>query len=182
MKPLITLLILLVSLSTFSQNPGSKKLQADPKKSSVTYAMSHPMHDWEGKSNAVKAVIVYNPGTKALENIAVSIKVASFDSQNANRDSHMIEVLDAIRIPNVTFTSTSVSQEGDKLKILGTLTFHGVSKPLSIIATRSVADNALVFTGDFEVLMSSYNVEKPSLMGVTTSDIIKLSYHLVFPM
>lgn len=182
MKKTIIALLLLISLSVVGQNTGSKKLPADPKKSSVTYAMSHPMHDWEGKSNAVKAVIVYNPATKALENIAVSIKVSSFDSQNANRDSHMIEILDAIKIPNVTFTATSIAQEGDKVRILGTLTFHGVSKPLSITAAKSLVDNTLVFTGDFEVLMSAFNVEKPSLMGITTSDVIKLSYHLVFPM
>lgn len=182
MKKILSLLILLISLSAVCQNPGSKKIMADVKKSTVTYSMSHPMHDWDGKSNAVKAVIVYNPTTKALENIAVSIKVATFDSQNANRDSHMIEILDAIKIPNVTFTSTSISQEGEKFKILGTLTFHGVSKPMSIIATRSIADNTMTFTGDFDTLLSSFNVEKPSLMGITTSDVIKLKYNLVFPM
>jgi len=93
----------------------------------------------------------------------------------------MIEILDAIKIPNVTFTSTSISQEGEKFKILGTLTFHGVSKPMSIVATRSIADNTMTFTGDFDTLLSSFNVEKPSLMGITTSDVIKLKYNLVFP-
>ncbi|MCX6271314.1 MAG: YceI family protein [Bacteroidetes bacterium] len=181
-KQFLLLIILGITNLLHSQNSTvpSVKILADVKKSFVTYSMTHPMHDWDGTSKEVKAIILYNKSNQTIENVAVSIKISSFDSQNANRDSHMIEVLEAIRYPNVTFTSTSLKPEGNKITILGNLTFHGISKPVSFDVQKEMNGKTMILTGNFSVLMTEYKVEKPSLMGVSTSDVIKLVFHAEF--
>ncbi len=171
-----------ISTAIFCQTSTTSavKIFADTKKSTITYSMSHPMHNWDGISKDFKAVILYNRDKQSIENIAVSVKVASFDSQNANRDSHMIETIEGIKYPNVTFTSTSIKQDGNKINILGTITFHGISKPISIEVQKDLKGKTMIIEGNFQVLMTEYKIEKPSLMGMPTSDIIKLKLHIEF--
>lgn len=163
-----------------TNNPDIIKILANQKASSITYTMSHPMHDWDGVSKDLKAIILYNKEKQSIENVAVSVKVVTFDSQNANRDSHMIEVVDGIKYPGITFSSTSVKQEANKLSVLGNLTFHGVTKPVSFDAITETKGKTMVVTGGFTVLMTAYNIEKPSLMGMPTSDVIKLNFNIEF--
>ena len=181
---LVYLVILVISQfilsSVFAQTPVTSKIFADKTKSSVTYSLNHPLHKWDGTSKDVSSLIVYNRGNKLIENGAVAIKIGSFDSENANRDSHTIEVLEAIKIPNVTFSSTSIKAEGDELKITGNLTFHGVTKPISFSAKASNNGKELAVTGNFEIKITDFQITPPSLMGLATQDLIKLRFSVVY--
>lgn len=160
---------------------AKRKLVADKAMSTVSYAAKHPLHSWEAVSRDVNCAMIYNDELKVPETIAVSIKVASFNSDNGNRDSHAIEVLDGIKYPNVTFTSSDI-KAGDNgiLVAKGQLTFHGVAKPVTLQAVRKDAGNKLTLTGEFPVSMSDYNVERPSLLGLKTEDALSLRFTVVF--
>ncbi|MFD2571349.1 YceI family protein [Spirosoma soli] len=160
---------------------AKRKLIADKSLSTVTYAAKHPLHKWEGVSHDVNCAMIYNDDTKQPETVAVSIKVASFDSQNNNRDSHAMEVLDGLKYPNVTFTSSDVkASEDGTLTAKGNLTFHGVAKPVTLVATRKEAGGKMTIAGEFPVNLSDHNVERPSLMGLKTEDQMVLKFNVVF--
>lgn len=172
-----------VVLCAFAGPLAKRKLVADKAVSTVTYAASHPLHKWEGVSREVNCAMMYNDETKQPESVAVSIKVASFDSKNNNRDSHAIEVLEGLKYPNVTFVSSDI-KPGDSgtLTANGNLTFHGVTKPVTVQVARKEAGGKLTLTGEFPVSLTTYNVERPSLMGLKTNDEMKLSFNMVFPL
>ncbi|MEZ0612418.1 YceI family protein [Fibrella sp. WM1] len=167
-------------LLAFTAPTTPRKLIADKAKSVMTYTMRHPMHTWDGVSHDVQSVLVYNDLIDRIEAVAVAAKIASFDSQNANRDSHTIEVIEGLKYPRVTFTSTRIDQAGDKLNIRGNLSFHGVTKPVIIDGIRADKGDWLVATGEFPVKMSEYNVERPSLMMVPTEESFILKFSLVY--
>lgn len=169
-----------LTLNINAQSNTTKKINADKTQSSVTYAMSHPLHDWTAISKNVNAIIIYDETKKAITKTGISIPVSSFDSQNSNRDSHAIEVLDGIKIPNVTFSSTSIKNQNNVLIVNGNLTFHGITKPITFNATQVITDKAITISGNFEVKMSDYKIENPSLMGISTNDVIKLSFKTIF--
>ncbi|GAB3890691.1 YceI family protein [Spirosoma agri] len=170
-------------LCAFVSPMAKRKVIADKALSTVTYAAKHPLHKWEGVSHDVNCAMIYNDDTKLPENVAVSIKVASFDSDNNNRDSHAIEVLDGLKYPNVTFVSSDISAgENGVLVAKGNLTFHGVTKPVTLRAIRRDADGKMTLTGEFPVKMSDFNVERPSLMGMKTEDDMALKINVVFPL
>ncbi|GAB3949353.1 YceI family protein [Spirosoma harenae] len=168
-------------LLAFVAPTAKRKIMADKAASTVTYAAKHPLHSWEGVSHDVSCAMIYNDETKQPETVAVAVKVASFDSDNNNRDSHAIEVLDGIKYPNVTFTSSDI-KVGDNgaLTAKGTLTFHGIAKPVTLQATRKESGNKLTLTGEFPVSMSDYSIERPSLMGMKTEDGMMLRFNVVF--
>lgn len=181
MKNILLLFTLLsVGFSSFSQE--KKKIEADKKSSYITYAMKHPMHDWDAKSNMAKSVIVYNSTSQKIEAVAVVVPVKSFDSGNSNRDSHAIEVLEALKFPNVSFSASSIQESDSQVTAKGNLTFHGVSKPVELKATKSVIKNALKLEGGFTINMKDFAVEPPGLMGIKTDDKITIKYSMVFPL
>ncbi|KAA9356405.1 YceI family protein [Larkinella humicola] len=175
----------IVGLLAFVAPTASRKLMADKSQSVMTYTMHHPMHTWDGVSREVQSVLLYNDATDRIEAVAVAVKLASFDSQNANRDSHALEILDGIKYPRVTFSSTGIEQTQDKLKIWGNLTFHGVTRPVEVLAVRVDKAGQLLATGEFSIKMSDYNIERPSLMMVPTDEsfLVKFSmaYHKTAP-
>jgi len=65
----------------------------------ISYEGKHPLHNWKAVNNTVNCVITYNPDRQAIEAVAASARLISFDSHNANRDSHALEVLDALAYP-----------------------------------------------------------------------------------
>lgn len=177
----IAILILLFSVA-LSPKADSRKIIADKKASSVTYAMSHPAHDWDGVCKDVNAVIVYDNVTNAISQVAVSLKVDAFDSGNANRDSHAIEAMEGLKYPKVTFSSNKIKSSNNLLTADGNLTFHGITKPLTITVARTDTDKSITLNGKFDILLSDFNVERPSLFGVKTKDEVKLSFKVVFPL
>lgn len=163
-----------------AQQPAQIKVFADKKESSITYSMKHLLHSWEGVSNEVNSVILTDEKRNTISQAAVSVKIASFDSKNANRDSHAIEATEAIKYPAISFASSAIKQNGNNLDITGTLTFHGVSKTISINAEKQMVKNKTEIAGSFSVNMKDYNIDPPSLMGVATDEEIQLSFKIVY--
>lgn len=140
------------------------------------------MHDWDASAKTFKTVITYDDATKQINSVASVAKVQSFDSGNSNRDSHAIEVLDALRNPNITFVSNDIKQDGENLKIDGKLTFHGVTKPVTLIATRKDAKSLMTITGKMEINMTDFGVKPPGLMGISAKETIRIDYTMAFRM
>ena len=71
--------------------------------------------------------------------IAVQVKAASVDTANEKRDQHLRspDFLNAKQFPVISFKSTRVQPAGEgKYDVEGTLSLHGVSKPVSVQLTR----------------------------------------------
>ncbi|KAA9149222.1 YceI family protein [Amycolatopsis acidicola] len=66
---------------------------------------------------------------------AVSIKAASIDTRNADRDGHLRsnDFLQMDEYPEITFASTAIKQTGDnEFDVTGDLTIRGVTKSITI--------------------------------------------------
>lgn len=165
--------ILNILLSVFFQAPTY-----DITTSSITYTMKHKLHTWDGTSKQVNVASKWN-GDK-LEQVSVLAKVSSFNSGLSSRDSHMIEVLDALSIPNITFSSTSIQYNGAAITVSGKLQFHGVTKDIQFNVREKKENNQLLYEGEFPVLLESFNVERPSLLFVKTDNSMNIKFSLVF--
>jgi polyisoprenoid-binding protein YceI len=171
----------LLMLFSFVAPTAKRKLMADKKASTVTYAMHHPMHSWEAVSHDVTAAIVVDDETKKVETVAVVVRAASFDSKNANRDSHAIESIEGIKYPHITFSSQQVQDDGaDKLTVTGNLTFHGVTKSITIPISRKMANGMAIYEGNFDLKITDFKIEKPTLMMVPVEDELKMKFSLGF--
>jgi len=174
------IIILLYTTTSFAQEFKLKKLYADKNKSGITYAMNHPLHAWTGVSNNMLSVILLDTSNMEINELAVVVKIASFDSKNSNRDSNTIEVTEALKYPNVSLSSNSIKQVNDKLTVKGILKFHGVSKEIIFDAEKKIIKDEIKITGNFEILMTDFKIKPPKLLGIATNKDIKLSFTVFY--
>ncbi|WP_255770853.1 YceI family protein [Pseudarthrobacter sulfonivorans] len=70
----------------------------------------------------------------AEASLHATVKTASFESGDANRDGHVKgpDFFDVEQYPEMTFRATSVEGDGEDYTLTGDLTIRGVSKPVEL--------------------------------------------------
>ncbi|HLU28104.1 MAG TPA: YceI family protein [Glycomyces sp.] len=111
--------------------PAAGRYAIDPAASTIAFATTHvfgllPVHG----SFAVGGGTVDVADPLSESRVRAEIPAASIDTGNAQRDAHVrsSRYLDTDRHPTMTFVSERV--EGDRL--IGELTAHGVTKPVTL--------------------------------------------------
>ncbi|MGE5352595.1 MAG: YceI family protein [Acidobacteriota bacterium] len=173
-------LVIAALIINLTLNAQAKRFEADKKQSEISYKLTHPLHEIDAVSKDASVWIDLNQANRLIQKAFVQIPVTSFNSGNSNRDSHAMEVIDAITYPEVRFTSTSISQKGDSLKITGNLTFHGVTKPVSIYAAEAWNQDNLTVNGKFDISLTAFKVDRPSLLGVPVKDDLQFTFKQIF--
>jgi polyisoprenoid-binding protein YceI len=178
-----TKLLLLLAFSFVSALKAEAQIrQADliKNESWVSYRLVHPLHTIDAISKDVEYYIKLDPTKQEIKSVSAQVDVTTFDSGNSNRDSHAMEVIDALTFPDVTFSSTSIAQSGDSLSIAGRLTFHGVTKDILAAAVSKWSPNRLEVRGNFDVSLTAFNIERPSLLMIPVHDTLRFSFTSVF--
>jgi len=84
---------------------------------------------------AATLTIAEEPTDSAVE---VSVGVASIDTKDEQRDAHLrgADFFDVERYQTMTFRSTAIRHLGkDRWEIVGDLSLHGVTAPITLVAT-----------------------------------------------
>lgn len=106
----------------------------------INFKIKHLGYSWlYGRFNEFEGRFNYDPAKPDASSVDVTIKTASVDSNHAERDKHLRgkDFLAVDKYPTATFTSTSFKALGDgKAELKGTLTLHGVSKPVTIAVSE----------------------------------------------
>jgi polyisoprenoid-binding protein YceI len=146
----------------------------------LKYLLVHPLHHVEGISKDLVCTIDYDDATHTVTAASFEAEVSSFDSGNSSRDSHAMEVLDALTFPVVSFKSSSIAESGQNLEVKGDLTFHGQTKPITFPATLTSEGGKLSVAGGAEVSLTAYGIERPSLLLIPVNDTLHISFTMVF--
>jgi polyisoprenoid-binding protein YceI len=180
MKTQIGFILGWIVLATLPVLGQSKSIDCDKGQTSVTYFLSHPLHEVESTSKDIQSRIEIDRAKKEIKSVSTTIDVMTFNSGNSNRDSHAMEVIDAITYPDVIFTSSSMTQNGDSLKATGKLTFHGITKDIVIAAAVQWSQNQVNVTGAFNLSLTEFKVERPSLLMMKCDDILRFKLAAVY--
>ncbi|HXX62396.1 MAG TPA: YceI family protein [Bacteroidota bacterium] len=174
MKPYVLCLILVGVTGTAAQVTHLKQQKEG---SLMTYKLVHPLHHVEATSKEVVYDVQADATKKEIRSVSGWVDVTTFDSGNSNRDSHAMEVIDAISYPEAKFESADVLQRGDSLIVKGKLTFHGVTKDVLALCKASWSEGKLEVDGGFDVSLTAFNIDRPSLLMIPVED--RLSFSLV---
>ncbi|MGF3055691.1 YceI family protein [Microbacterium sp. YY-01] len=111
--------------------PGTWVL--DPKHSEVTFSVRHMMISKVRGTFGVKSATVSAPENPLEARVQASVDVTSVDTNDANRDAHLLsaDFFDAENYPTMEFVSTGARIEGDDFIVDGDLTIRGITKPVS---------------------------------------------------
>jgi len=110
----------------------------DPVHSRVEFTIRHIVSKVTGNFGDFKGTITYDPAAPASSTSTVEIVATSIDTNNGRRENHLRsgDFFDVAKFPALTFKSTKVvpGEEG-KFKVEGTLSMHGVTKPIVLDAS-----------------------------------------------
>jgi polyisoprenoid-binding protein YceI len=161
-----------------NQTTSSSTWTLDPSRSEISYTGAHLLHEWTGVNKNLVGLMKSNDGQ--LDMIAVSAKVADFDSGNENRDAHALELLDVFDFPNVRFLAKKFTQSGQEVVMDGILQFRGVSRDISVtMNVESTSDQHKVF-GTFTVQPTLFDMPLPSFMLKDIDDALDIKVSLLF--
>ena len=180
MKSKLIFLLLGILIPAYMLHSQPKKYEAVKEESVIKYKLTHPLHEVVGVSKSAICLIYADAKTKDIKNVLVEVPVTSFNTGNSNRDSHAMEVVNAISYPTAKFLSTSVQQKGDSIKVYGKLTFHGITKDIVINAATSWSSNKLIVNGGFDISLTEFHIERPSLLLIPVNDNLQFFLTQVF--
>ena len=124
---------LLFSLIAAAPLSAADTYAVDKGHSSVEFRIRHFASKVNGRFSDFEGSIQADPAKPEASSVAFTIKTASIDTNNGNRDNDLRSpnFLDVAKYPTITFKSTKVEKAGQgKLKVTGNLTLHGVTKPV----------------------------------------------------
>ena len=132
--------------------------------STLTYHVSHPLHQTEGVSHAAKGKGVCHAGQCEFL-IAVSVK--SFDSGDSNRDLHTLQVTRGAEFPLVTVRTRLPESAAASTTINADLQiqFAGQSAEYKQIPFKLERQGENIhITGTIPATLSDFKIDPPSLL------------------
>lgn len=133
--------LLLFALATYSLFGFSqvKTWVNDPAHSRLGFVVKHlTISEIDGRFADFSVKVTTSKPDYTDAKIELTAKVASVDTDIEMRDNHLrsADFFDAEKYPTLTFVSTSLSKIHDnKGKLVGELTFHGVTKTVTLDVT-----------------------------------------------
>lgn len=146
MKPLLLSLMLVGSIG--AAQAATKAYSIDP-----THTQVHANYMHAGFSNiairfnTVEGEFLFDAAKPANSSLNIKVPISSLDTGVEKFDKHLwsADFFDVEKFPEATFKSTKVTEAGKgKLKLLGNLTIHGVTKPVTFdVTVNSIAPHPM---------------------------------------
>ena len=132
------LTLLLAAAAATTPLSAADTYTIDKAHSDVSFQIRHFASKVRGSFNDFEGTILADQATPELSSVVFTIKTASIDTNNPDRDKHLrsADFFDAEKYPEITFKSSKITPAGkDKYNAAGTLTVHGVSKDVTVPVT-----------------------------------------------
>lgn len=122
-----------------AQNPApaaavatSNVWRIDRGHSELTFSIRHMVSRVRGQFNSWSGTITGDLDDWESAEVDVSIDAASIDTNHERRDADLRgkDHFEVDTYPTITFRSTKVERDGDRLRMTGDLTMRGVTKPV----------------------------------------------------
>jgi polyisoprenoid-binding protein YceI len=114
---------------------GVVRYALDSAHTHVGFSVRHLMiSNVRGEFLAVNAEASFQPEQPETATLSATIDVASIHTREEKRDAHLrsADFFDAEKYPTITFVSKRVSKTDDGIEVVGDLTIHGITQPVTL--------------------------------------------------
>jgi hypothetical protein len=149
---------------------GPRLVQADSnwvlEKSTLTYHVSHPLHQSEGVSHAARGKGVCHAGQCDL---LVAVPVKSFDSGDSNRDLHMLQATRGGQFPMVSVRTRLPEGAAASAAIHADLEIQFAGQTVEykqVPFQLEVQGKQIRISGTIPATLSDFKIDPPSLLAI----------------
>lgn len=109
----------------------------------------------------------------------ITVHLDAFKTGLSLRDQHMKEkYLETKQFPDATFKAAPLAFKDGKLPgetdLKGTLTLHGVTKPVTANVKVTEKKLSMQIEADFEIVLSDFQIAIPGYAGITVAEKVKV--------
>jgi polyisoprenoid-binding protein YceI len=158
-------------MAAFSLSAGINKAAAQTYKvaegSIITVEGSSNIHDWTmtAKSFTCDAnVVVKGDQVADISALSFSVPITNLKSKDSSMDKRAYTTLESDKYKAITFKLTEATVSGKTVKATGNLTISGVTVPVSIQSTYTIAGGVITFKGSEKIKYSQFKIKAPSFM------------------
>ena len=133
--PRAAAVLALVTGLTLSVPARAADYEIDVSHAFIQFRISHLGYSvLTGRFNQFSGKFTWDAANPQASTIKVDVETASIDSNWAERDKHVRgeDFLHVEKFPQATFTGTKYNGDAKTGKMEGTLTLHGVTKPITL--------------------------------------------------
>ncbi|MFZ3264093.1 MAG: YceI family protein [Terriglobales bacterium] len=156
----IVIVVLLAALPALAAADSQWVLQ----QSTLTYHVSHPLHQSEGVSHAAKGKGVCHAGQCEF---LIAVPVKSFDSGDSNRDLHMLQVTRGAEFPLVTVRTRLPESAATSATLNADLEVQFAGQPAEYkrVSFKLETQGGMIhISGTIPVTLSDFKIDPPSLL------------------
>ncbi len=150
------------------------------KQSTLTYHVSHPLHQTDGVSHSARGKGVCHDGQC---DFLIAVPVKSFDSGDSNRDLHMIQVTRGAEFPMVTVrTRLPESAQGSAtIKADLEIQFAGQTVQYKQVVLEVITQgNETKITGTIPATLADFKIDPPSLLTLPVKNEIPIKVEMTW--
>jgi hypothetical protein len=148
--------------------------------STLTYHVSHPLHESEGVSRAARGKGVCHVGQC---DFLIAVPVKSFDSGDSNRDLHMVQVTRGGQFPIITLrtrlpegaSATATIRADLEIQFAGqTITYKQIS------FEQATRDGATWISGTIPATLAAFKIDPPTLFAIPVKNEIPVHVEMTW--
>jgi hypothetical protein len=135
-------------------------------RSTLSYHVSHPLHESEGVSHAARGKGVCHDGGC---DFLIAVPVKSFDSGDTNRDLHMIQVTRGGQFPVITVRTRLPEGDAASREIHADLEVEFAGQTVTyrqVALEQSTQDGATRITGTIPATLAAFKIDPPTLLAI----------------
>lgn len=189
MKSKTFLTAFMILLVTVFSAYGGTEYSIDKIHSFVGFSVRHlVISTVKGNFTDYSGTINYDEQDVSKSAVELTIKAASIDTDNENRDGHLTneDFFDVAQYPDIVFKSDKIEKTEDGFIMHGTLTMHGVTKeisiPFEILGKITMGEKEiLAIEGNAKLSRKDYGMTWNKVLeagGLALSDEIKIELHI----
>jgi hypothetical protein len=172
----ILITVLLLALPTLAQTDSQWILE----QSTLTYHVSHPLHQLDGVSHAARGKGVCHAGQC---DFLIAVPVKSFDSGDSNRDLHMVQVTRGGQFPMIT-VRTRLPEDAAALATIQAeleIQFAGQTATYKQVPfEHKIQGNETHISGTIPATLSDFKIEPPSLLTLPVKNEIPVRVEMTW--
>ena len=162
------------------QPPAQRDVQWVLDQSTLSYHVSHPLHQTDGVSKKARGKGTCHAG---VCDFLIAVEVKSFDSGDSNRDLHMLQVTRGAEFPLVTVRTQLPESDAASAMVKADLdiefagqTAHFKQVPFEL---RSKGKTIRV-TGVIPATLADFKIDPPKLLGMAVKNEIPVKVDMTW--
>jgi polyisoprenoid-binding protein YceI len=132
------------------------------------------------QTSTIKSSLTISSSPESIRGY-IDASMTALKSDNNDRDEHMYKAIESRKFPYAHYKITNIEKiKGDNYLLHGTMTFHGVTHPLSFKAKILQNNNKIEIRAKSFIKLSDYKVKPIKLLFLKVRDRIDLNADIHF--